>query len=159
MVAVTEEPRIRHRSFTYSTTVEWAGGRSGTLLSGEKPRMRVSSPPEFKGEAGVWTPEDLFVAAVNICLMTTFQSFAAKLELPIVAYTATAEGLLDFVDGGYRFTTIHIRPTITIADSRFVPKVASTLDEAHRSCLISNSISAEVAVEPHLLVSNIPGLV
>lgn len=159
MAAVTEEPRIRHRSFTYTTTVEWAGARSGTLLSGSKPRLRVSSPPEFKGEAGVWTPEDLFVAAVNICLMTTFQAFAAKLELPIVAYSATADGLLEFADGGYRFTTIHVRPTITIADSRFVPEVARTLDDAHRNCLISNSISADVVVEPHLLVSNIPGLV
>ncbi|MBI3191832.1 MAG: OsmC family protein, partial [Pedosphaera parvula] len=54
--------------------------------------FRVASPPEFKGEAGVWTPEDLFVAAVNVCTMTTFAAFAQRLNLPVLSYRCEAEG-------------------------------------------------------------------
>lgn len=149
--SATVQPKVKYRSFSYRTQLRWEGNKSGTLQADGKPSLRVASPPEFKGEAGVWTPEDLFVAAVDICTMTTFMAFAQRLGLPIVSYTSSAAGTLEFVDGGYRFTKVVLRPSIVIGTSEVAEQVRRTLDDAHAACLIANSILAEVRVEPRIV--------
>ncbi|HXG01078.1 MAG TPA: OsmC family protein [Bacteroidota bacterium] len=144
----TSQPNVRYKSFRYQTGLRWLGNKAGELSSADKPSFRVASPPEFKGEAGVWTPEDLFVAAVDICTMTTFMAFAQRLQLPIVSYSSSAEGILEFVDGGYRFTKVVLRPRIVVSTPEAIEQVRRTLHDAHESCLIANSIRADVVVEP-----------
>jgi len=144
------QPSIKYKTFTYTTQVEWLENRAGVLRSEGKPEFRVSSPPEFKGEAGVWTPEDLFVAAVNVCTMTTFLAFAQRLQLPIVSYSSEAEGVLEFVEGGYRFTRVVLRPRIVVETEEAVEQAGKTFHDAHEKCLISNSIRATVLVEPNI---------
>lgn len=144
----TAQPKVKYRAFTYRTGLRWEGNKSGTLQADGKPSLRVASPPEFKGEAGVWTPEDLFVAAVDICTMTTFMAFAQRLQLPVLTYTSSAEGMLEFVDGGYRFTKVVLRPKIVLGTPEAAEQVRRTLEDAHRSCLIANSIRAQVILEP-----------
>jgi len=44
--------------------------------------LDVATPPQFpKGIERVWSPEHLFTAAVNSCLMTTFLSIAENSKL------------------------------------------------------------------------------
>lgn len=59
---------------SYEVSVNWDAGRKGTLSSPVlNTTIEVATPPQFpKGIEGVWSPEHLFVAAVNGCLMTTF---------------------------------------------------------------------------------------
>ena len=52
------------RTATYNTTVRWAGEHWGHLVMGNGPEMKFSAPPDAHGHAGVFTPEDAFVAAV-----------------------------------------------------------------------------------------------
>lgn len=142
------KPMIKHKTFSYSNQLKWVWKRSGMLNAAEKPEIRVSSPPEFRGESGVWTPEDLFVASVNICQMTTFLAFAEKKKLPVLAYSCEAEGTLEFVNGNFRFTRITLRPTVHFTDEATSEEVQTVMEDAHRRCLISNSILAEVVLEP-----------
>src|SRR5215208_1563897 len=92
---------IQHKSFTYRTFSEWVGGKAATFSAAGKPTFRVASPPEFRGEKNVWTPEDLFVGAIETCLLMTFSAIAQKGDLRIDAYYSESTGQLDFVDGGY----------------------------------------------------------
>ena len=80
------------------------------LRSEGKPALVVNAPPEFKGEPGFWTPEDLFVASVEVCLMLTFVGIAEKRGVSFVSYTSTAEGLLEWVEESYRLHPRH-RPS------------------------------------------------
>jgi organic hydroperoxide reductase OsmC/OhrA len=146
-------PRVRRKSFTYRTSTGWTSGRSGVLEASGRPALAVSSPPEFKGEAGRWTPEDLFVAAIDLCTMTTFLSFAQRLSLPLLGYRSEAEGLLEFVDDGYRFTKVVLRPTLVLADPAAVAPAAQAMHDAHQACLIGRSVRAEVVVEPRFEVA------
>ena len=66
----------------------------------------VGSPPEFKGEPGVWSPEELLVGALNACLMLTFISMAQTKGVRFLAYESAAEGLLENVDGKFRITEV-----------------------------------------------------
>jgi peroxiredoxin-like protein len=146
--ATVAKPKIKFKTYRYTTNIYWQGDRAGILASGEKPEFRVASPPEFHGEEGVWTPEDLFVAAVNACTMTTFAAFAERVQLPVFSYCSTAQGILEVVDGTYRFTKIILQPHIVLNSADLVEEAKKTLDDAHQKCLISNSINAEVVVEP-----------
>ena len=49
---------VTHKTFTYETFSEWVGAKAATFSSVGKPTFRVASPPEFRGEKNVWTPED-----------------------------------------------------------------------------------------------------
>jgi organic hydroperoxide reductase OsmC/OhrA len=122
------------------------------LRSEGKPDISVSSPPEFKGIPGVWTPEDLFVAAVEICQMSTFLAFGIRKGIPLKSYKSSAEGLLENVDGKYRFTRITVKPEIVVEQSWTKEQVEELVHAAHENCLIGNSISAEVLVEPTIIL-------
>jgi len=141
------QPASRPRSYTYRTSLERVGPRAGQLSAESKPAFRVASPPEFKGEPGVWSPEDLFVAAVNACTMTTFLSFAERKGLGLVSYTSQAEGQLELVEGAFRFTKVWVRPVVTLSDASQEAMARSTMEEAHHKCLISNSMRCQVIVE------------
>jgi organic hydroperoxide reductase OsmC/OhrA len=148
------EPKIRHKTFTYRTALQWTASRSGIVAAEGKHALLASSPPEFKGEPGRWTPEDLFVAAIDLCTMTTFAAFAERLKIPVVGYQSEAEGTLEFVDDGYRFTNVMLRPRITVADAAAVAPAEKAMHDAHTSCLIGRSVRATVSVEPTIGVAS-----
>jgi len=146
--AVVDAPRVTRKTFSYRTSIQWLGGRVGVLASKEKTPLRVSSPPEFKGDGRLWSPEDLLVGALNACMMATFVALAERGDLPFRGYTSEAEGTLEFVDGGYRMTRVTVRPWVLVSDVTAGEAVRKTLEEAHRKCIVSNSIRAEVRFEP-----------
>jgi organic hydroperoxide reductase OsmC/OhrA len=146
-----EEGKTRLKSFTFRTAAAWTEARSGILTSDGKPPIRVSSPPEFKGEPGLWTPEEMFVSSVEACHMATFLSFAAKSRLQVLAYKSHSNGVLEFVDGDYRFTRVVIFPTIAVARGAVEAEVLSLLREAQKHCLVANSIDSIVEVNPTII--------
>lgn len=147
-----EQGRTKHRAFTYKTATEWTDGTSGTLSAEGRPSLRISSPPEFRGEAGMWTPEDMFVASVEICHMSTFLSFARRKDLQILSYKSHANGILEYIDGDYRFTRIVIFPTIVVASATPEAEVHATLRDTQKHCLVANSIASIVEVNPTLMM-------
>ena len=148
----TEQPKVRHRSFSYATNLSWVEGRIGTMTSEGKPPLQVSSPPEFKGNAGYWTPEDAFVGSVEMCQMLTFIGIAQKQQVPFVSYKSSAKGTLEFIDGQYRFTRIVIAPIVGIEGVDVEDAVLAVIREAHQRCLIANSITAVVEVNASVAV-------
>lgn len=62
----------------YEVNLQWEIDRKGTLNSPVLPlQIDVATPPDFpKGMPGIWSPEHLFIAAINSCLMTTFSAIA-----------------------------------------------------------------------------------
>ena len=147
-----EQSRPRPKSFTYKTHVSWSEGNAAALGSEGKPTLRVTSPPEFRGELGNWTPEELFVASVETCHLVTFLAFARKQRLQLVSYESHANGVLELVDGHYRFTRIVLFPTIVLEPSSNEEVVYAMLNDAHQHCLIANSISSIVEVNPTIVL-------
>lgn len=140
------EVRKTYKVFRYQSDVYWKSGRRAVISSEGKPDIETSSPPEFKGEAGFWTPEDMFVASVNLCTLMTFVAFAQRKELDFVSYESAAEGVLEFVEGKYRFTEIVLHPLLVLKSESDIGRAQQILDDAHKGCLVSNSITAAVKV-------------
>jgi organic hydroperoxide reductase OsmC/OhrA len=150
MSTASVEARPRPKAFTYHTAVDRVVGRSAVLRSGEKPPLDVSAPAEFKGDSRQWSPEDFFVAALEVCLMLSFVGIAEKKGVPFVSYVSSAEGLLEWVEDSYRFTKVVIRPQIVVSAPEGVRAVEEVLDRAHRTCLVANSVRSFVVIEPSI---------
>lgn len=147
------EVKKAFKVFRYASEVRWKSGRTCVVCSSGKPDLAVSSPPEFKGEAGKWTPEDLFLAAVNVCTMLGFLAYAQHKGLNFVGYESDAEGTLESVDGKYRFTEVALRPHVTVKSQEDLEPARKILEDAHANCFIANSISAAVKVFPQFRVA------
>lgn len=138
----------KSKVYLYQTAVKWREQRKGAISCAGKPEVQVATPPEFKGHEGIWSPEDLFVASANVCLMTTFLAVAERAGLAFSAYESRAEGRLELVEGKFQFTAITIRPTITLTAGGDVVKAKELIEKAEANCLISNSMKAKVTLEP-----------
>ena len=146
------KPTIRQKSFIYKNNVEWIGEKRGVLTAEGKPELRVATPPEFRGHPGIWSPEDLFVASVNTCIMTTFLYYIEKEDILIKSYKSSAEGILEMSGKGLSFTRIEVRPFLSIAEKTDKEKIKKVFEIAEQHCLISNSIKAEVKVIPEIII-------
>ena len=144
---------VRPRVFTYRASTEWLGRRKGRLVSSGRDPLVVSSPPEFRGEPGLWTPEELFLGAIDSCFMITFASMVEKHHLPVEGYFSEVSGVLESADGHYRFTSVTIRPTVIISERAAAEKTLQALEMAHRDCLISNSVTPQIMLEPDVEMS------
>jgi peroxiredoxin-like protein len=138
----------------YPVHVSWSKDRMGTLSSPDvDTTITVATPPEFpKGMPNIWSPEHLFTAAVNSCLMTTFLSIAERARLDFIAFDAHASGKLAMVDGKYMMTEVTLSPEVTIANESDRDKAMMVLHKAEENCLISYSIKSTIVFEPKVRV-------
>jgi organic hydroperoxide reductase OsmC/OhrA len=139
--------------YNYTVSLKLKDEKTGTLRIPEKSDIDVASPPEFEGLRGVWTPEDLFVAAVESCLMTTLLFFARKINLAISGYESTAEGTLEKGEKGFAFTSVKVDATLCVADEAAKAKVGENFaGMIEKHCLISHSIVCPVTFNLNVLV-------
>ncbi len=138
---------VRGKVYTYRTAVKWTGQKTGTASSPGKPSIQVATPPEFKGHEGIWSPEDLFVASVNVCVMTTFLAFAERAGLPFADYECEAEGRLELVEGKFQVTLITLKPKVTLKNREDADKAKEIMERSEANCLISNSVKTKVVIE------------
>lgn len=138
-------------SHDYVLHIEGTGPKTGIITADEDglPPLHVSSPPEFGGAAGVWSPEHCFVAAVSSCLMTTFRAIADLSNLDVVAYSDDPVGhLIRDESRRYRFESVTLRPRVVVSDPDRVDRAMRLLEKAEAACLVSRSVSAEIHLEP-----------
>lgn len=141
----------RHR---YIVRARATGVRSGVIESKAVPQpIKFSAPPEFQGEAGVWTPEDFFVASVVTCFVSTFSGMSDLSKLSFVSLEVEAEGILERDASGWKFTEIKLRPSLKLTQEKDRERAARILEKAERTCLIARSISAKLIVEAAVSVA------
>lgn len=148
------ENKKGYKVFRFESDVRWTQARECTISGAGKPELAVSSPPEFKGTPGLWSPEDMFVASVNVCTLMTFLAYAHHKNLTLAGYECSAEGFLGYSNGKYRFTEIALHPHLTLESEEAIEQARAVLEDAHNNCLISNSIVAQVKIFPEFHVAS-----
>jgi len=139
---------VRSKVYTYRTSLKWTERKMGLLYSPGKPELQVATPPEFKGHEGIWSPEDLFVASVNICVMSTFLAFAERAGLAFASYESDAEGRVELVAGKLQVTSLILTPRVTVQSREEVDRAKELLTKAESNCLISNSVKSHITMNP-----------
>jgi organic hydroperoxide reductase OsmC/OhrA len=125
---------------------------------GNGPEMKFSAPPDAHGHAGVFTPEDAFVAAANTCVMLMFIWAAERFKLKLLSYECRTEGTkLIELDRTEIFTRLHFRPVIRIAAGGEPREIVETrtrraLQAAQKYSLVANSVRSEIVIDPDLQI-------
>lgn len=134
----------------YDVHVTWEGERKGSMRSDVLPTaIEVATPPEFpKGMSGIWSPEHLFVAAVNSCLMTTFLAIAENSRLEYESFTSDAVGKLEQVDGKFLMSEVVLKPRVTIRRQEDYDRALRVIQKSEAACLISNSVKSKIVMQP-----------
>jgi peroxiredoxin-like protein len=127
----------------------WTEARRGRVeAEGAGLPIEFSAPPEFQGQAGYWTPEHFFLAAVASCFITTFRAIAEASRFEAVSLQVSADGFVEKVNGGYEFTQVVLKPRLTVRNETDRERAVRLLEKTERACLVSRSLKSKVAMEP-----------
>ena len=122
-----------------------ATGREGEVILASTGLAPLNSAPpiEFDGPGDRWSPETLLVGAIADCFVLTFRAIARAGKLPWDSLDCDVEGLLDRDQGVSRFTGFTIRARLSVPPGTDAALAQQALHKAEKTCLISNSLSAE----------------
>lgn len=144
----------KEKKYTYKVHLRWTELKKGVVSSHEKPDIEISSPPEFMGHPGVWTPEDFFVGAVIGCFMTTFLYQAQKHKLTFSALDIRGQGILEKVEKKYMISKIELIPHVVISSTEDTDKAKEIFELTEKHCLIADSIKSKLYLTPDIEVLN-----
>lgn len=113
--------------------------------------LPVNSPRQFGGEGEDWSPEHLLSASVVSCFMLTFRAVAAASRLDWSSIACDIEGTLDKVERKMAFTGFKLGVTLTVPPGADEERALKALAKAEANCLVTNSLSCPVHLEPRLL--------
>ena len=137
----------------YKTSLKWNEGRIGTLSAETLDSFKVATPPEFpKGVPNTWSPEHLYVASLNACLMTTFLAIAENSKLAVISFSCESSGKLEKVDGKFMISEVELLPEIKVANEKDKERAGRIIVKAEEHCLISNSVKTKIILTPTILV-------
>ena len=140
--------------YRYRAHAHWTMHKRGILEAQDIPRtVNFAAPPEFGGEPGLWTPEHLLLGSVATCYVATFRAIAEKSRLELGSLEVFVEGVITKEEGGFRFTEIALKPSITVERVDDVVRAQRLAEKAERACLISRSLSAKIAVQAKVEVA------
>lgn len=153
--SLQETPGIMSEEHAYRVAAWWTSGRTGLAKSDSAPSaIHFTAPAEFGGMEGRWTPEELLLAAIASCYVTTLHAIAGSARVDFTDLQVEAGGTIQKEESGYRFSRIVLRPNLRIASAGERERALELLQRAEKLCLVSRAIGAIVTFEPQLEISN-----
>lgn len=135
---------------------------SATISRTFASRARIEAPPrvaltggpfsELGGDVASWSPEHLMLSSLGLCMLTTFEPFAARDGIELITWNATVNGTVERTPEGLQFTSIVLGLEMEIKGA--VEHVEKTIEDAKQSCLVLNSLRVPVVVETTI---HVPG--
>jgi len=157
---------MTHHEHQYQVTVTWNGNlgkgtasygaysRDHTINAPGKAAIPGSSDPAFRGDAGRYNPEELFLSSLSSCHMLWYLHFCAEAGIVVTAYTDAASGSMKTeADGNGCFTGVVLYPIVTITDASKTALAMELHKQAHRFCFIANSVNFPVEHQPEIIVN------
>jgi organic hydroperoxide reductase OsmC/OhrA len=140
----------RHK---YHTLAWWTSGQTGLAKSDSAPNViHFSAPLAFGGLEGLWTPEDLLLAALASCFTTTFRALAGYSQFEYIDLQVEVEGTVNKAESGYSFSGIVLRPTVTIHAEENRERALNLLQKTKAACLVSRALATAPTLESHVVV-------
>jgi len=153
------------RDHDYSLELVWTGNTGqGTSsyrgygrdhdIKGQPGTLPGTADPFFRGVADRWNPEQLFIASLAQCHLLTYLWLCVGSGVVVTGYRDAPSGVMrEEADGSGRFTSVTLRPHVTIAAGSD-PDVALALhDRVADYCFIARSVSIPVHHEPIIEVA------
>ncbi len=129
----------------YRTTIARTLPSRARIASGEMPSLHSGPSSQLDGDATTWSAEQLLLSALGTCMLTTFEAFAARDKIDVLAWSATAAGTVDRTPEGLQFTSIVLTLQMTISGN--IAVVEQTVDDAKAYSLVLQSLRVPMVVE------------
>ncbi|MNJ86236.1 OsmC-like protein [compost metagenome] len=155
------------KEHTYEAVVSWTGnkgtgtsdytayGREFTLQIEHKPDLLGSADVPFRGDKTRHNPEDFFLASLSSCHMLWYLHLCADAGIHVIEYTDKPIGKMVQSPEGGKFTSVTLRPTVTISNPEKTELANSLHHEANKQCFIANSCNFPVTHEPDCILKNV----
>jgi organic hydroperoxide reductase OsmC/OhrA len=127
-------------------------GRECVLTAEGKPDLLGSADVPFRGDGSRWNPEELLVAALSQCHLLSYLHSAVTHGIVVTDYVDEPVGTMSQVGQGGRFTSVVLRPRVTITDAAQTELAQAIHREASDNCFIAASVNFPVTHEPEIVV-------
>jgi organic hydroperoxide reductase OsmC/OhrA len=132
----------------YSASLSRTFASRARMEAPPRPALDGAPSPELDGDVHAWSPEHMLLSSLSLCMLTTFEAFAARDGIEILSWDAQTTGTVDRTPEGLSFTSIVLELDIAIAGN--VDHVDATLEDAKQYCLVLNSLRVPVVVEAQI---------
>jgi organic hydroperoxide reductase OsmC/OhrA len=105
------------------------------------PALTTTTPMEFDGPGGDWSPETMLVAAIAGCFALTFQGAARRAGLTWISLVCHVTGKLDRVERLTRFVQFDVEAVLRVPEGTNEERARHVLARAEDTCLIARSLS------------------
>ncbi|MFV8259536.1 OsmC family protein [Bdellovibrio bacteriovorus] len=111
--------------------------------------LQMAIPAEFEGPGGGFSPEDLYVMALQNCFVATFKVFAEKSKLAYESLRVESELTVDRDEAGRPWMArcvfaVYLEGCVQIENAKRI------LAKTSESCMILNSVKTEKVFEFHV---------
>jgi organic hydroperoxide reductase OsmC/OhrA len=151
----------------YKLELQWTGNkgrgteqytsydRSYTIRCAGKEDLHLSSDPHFRGDAGLYNPEELLLMAAASCHMLWYLHLCADAGLIVESYHDLPTATLRIDEkGSGKFEKIELNPSV-ILRAGSDPELAQALHgKANQMCFIANSLNIKISHRPTLRISS-----
>ena len=132
----------------YSAKVSRTFASRARVMAPPRPALMGGPSSEFDGDAASWSPEHLLLSSLGLCMLTTFEAFAARDGIEVQNWNASLEGDVERSPEGLIFTSIIMTLDMEITGN--VDEVEKTIEDAKQYCLVLNSLRVPVVVETNI---------
>jgi organic hydroperoxide reductase OsmC/OhrA len=132
----------------YSATISRTFSSRARVEAPPRPSLHGGPSSQLEGDVASWSPEHLVLSSLGLCLLTTFEAFAARDGIGLVRWVASARGTVDRTPEGLMFTSIVLGIDMEITGD--IERVERTLEDAKQYCLVLNSLRVPVIVEAEI---------
>jgi len=159
------EEQMADKVHHYGVQVSWTGNegtgtssyrgysRSHVIQAKGKPPIDGSSDPGFRGDPTRWNPEELLLASLSACHKLWYLGLCAEAGIVVVAYVDNAQGaMVEQSDGSGQFTSVVLKPKVTLAPGADTEKALALHHAAHEKCFIARSVNFPVSHAPEISI-------
>ncbi len=134
----------------YEVNLHWDKAMQGTLSA---PNYSGNDNKKPKGTKEKWTPEHLFVVAVNACLMSSFLLVTDKSTFQFISFESKAIGKIEKVNGEFSVTEVCLKSLLIIPSTQNKAKAKKVLAISEKACAIANSLKTKITSEPVITIN------
>ncbi len=144
------------QDFPHHYEIRADGGADGPVnVSGKGlETLSTTSPPEFGGPEGYWSPETMLVASVANCFILTFRAIALASRFEWTSMDCSVDGVLDRVERKISFTKYRLKATLYLPSGSDEAKARKLLDKVSANCLIINSLNGIEQLDATVVIAD-----
>ena len=143
----------KEKQFLFSVQLNCREKEMSVLTVKNTPHhIKVTTPIEFDGQGNEWSPEQLFLASISSCFVSTYLFFSKSEKLEGIELECEIIGQVEMINEKYRFTNINLFPKIMIASESLREKANKVLEKTHQHCLVAQSVNAFIFYHSEVLI-------